>query len=79
MLGRVLGPNGEWGQGQGPRPSRRGPWASEPGSEVDALSPKTLVLQSADPHLQTGARGSQDVQRLQTQCPYQDLGRPRIT
>lgn len=58
-LGRVLGPNGEWGQGQGPRPSRRGPWASEPSSEVDALSPKTLVLQSADPHLQTGARGGE--------------------
>ena len=33
VLRRVLGPNREWGQGWGPRPSRRGPQASEPGSE----------------------------------------------
>lgn len=57
MLRRVLGPNREWGQGWGPRPSRRGPQASEPGSEADTSSPKTLVLQSADPHLQIGAQG----------------------
>ena len=31
--------------------------ASEPGSEADAWSPETLLLQSADPHLQSGARG----------------------
>ena len=59
VLGRLLGPNRERGQrlGGGARPSRKGLRASRPGSEADAWSPETLVLQSADPHLQSGARG----------------------